>query len=233
MINISNDLLNTENPNTLIFDNTYNPPASYQWGIRNVRVIEPLVSPPLIAPMTTPTNQSILTLSGTKLPGTSIWINGIEKVALDSQTSWSCNVTLTEGPNNISVTAKDASLNESDPVVINIVLDTQLPTVSLTNIVDGQYLNSIINVIAEASDNLGVAKVVFYLDTDLKVTDDTYPFVWLWNVGSYANALYHLKAVTYDLAGNTAEAGVNVTVDTTPPSISITYPPDGEVYFGD
>ena len=225
--------IDTDSPNALVFDNTYNPPANYQWGIRNVHIIEPLVSPPTVDEVASPTNQTILTLSGTKAPQTSIWINGIETAPLDSLENWTSNFTLTEGQNHLIITAKDAALNESDPVFVDIILDTQIPTVSFSNIVDGQFLNSSLNVIAETSDNLEVTKVEFYLGTDLQKTDEDTPYVWLWDVNSYTDAPYTLKAVAYDTTGNTADAIVNVIVDTAAPSISITSPPDGTVYFGD
>ncbi|MBA7549401.1 hypothetical protein ES705_41882 [subsurface metagenome] len=63
--------------------------------------------------ITSPTNISPQILSGTKETNTSIWINGVEVVPLNSSTDWSYSYNLSEGANNISITSRDAAGNES------------------------------------------------------------------------------------------------------------------------
>ncbi len=65
---------------------------------------------------------------------------------------------------------------------------------------------------ANASDNVGVAKVLFYEGTTLKCTDTTYPYSCNWSVPSKPNVTYTLKAVAYDAAGNSTSSLVTVTV---------------------
>ncbi|MBA3062007.1 MAG: DUF1565 domain-containing protein, partial [Atribacteria sp.] len=63
------------------------------------------------------TNVSIQVLFGTKETNTSIWLNGVEVVSLNSSTDWSYSYNLSEGNNNISVTSRDAAGNESSAIL--------------------------------------------------------------------------------------------------------------------
>ncbi len=74
-----------------------------------------------------PTNVSPQTLSGTKEPNASIWINGVEVVPFDSSVNWLYSYNLSEGTNNISITSRDASGNESAAITTIIMLDTSAP----------------------------------------------------------------------------------------------------------
>ncbi len=88
---------------------------------------------PTIATLPLFTDQASYTLTGTKTTGTSIWINGVEVVALNDETTWIATVSLQEGDNTFTVIAKDAAGNASTPNVATIVLDT-LPAV-ISNLV--------------------------------------------------------------------------------------------------
>ncbi len=81
-------------------------------------------------PPPTVTTLSSLTIGGTKTPGTSIWINGTQVVALDDLTTWSAQVTLTEGDNILVIVAKDDLGTPSAPVTINIVVDNLPPSIT-------------------------------------------------------------------------------------------------------
>lgn len=92
-----------------------------------------LPAQPTLNAVTSPTNISPQILSGTKEANTSIWINGIEVVPLDSSTDWFYSYNLSEGTNNISITSRDAAGNESASITTTIVLDTIFPTVPTLN----------------------------------------------------------------------------------------------------
>jgi len=96
-----------------------------QWNI-TINDITPPAQPTLNT-ITSPTNISSQTLSGAKEVDTSIWINGVDVVLLDSSVNWSHSYNLTEGTNNISVTSRDAAGNESTPITTTIILDTSAP----------------------------------------------------------------------------------------------------------
>jgi hypothetical protein len=69
-------------------------------------------------------------LTGTKTPGASIWINGIQVVPSDSATTWSASVTLQEGDNALVITARDAAGNVSAAHTVTIVVDALPPVIT-------------------------------------------------------------------------------------------------------
>ena len=85
--------------------------------------------------MLSPTNVSPQTLSGTKEPNTSIWINGTEVISINFDIAWLYTFDLFEGNNNISIISRDVSGNESTAVTIDIVLDTIAPEAPTLNAV--------------------------------------------------------------------------------------------------
>lgn len=95
-----------------------------QWNI----TINDITSPaqPTLDTVLSPTNVSPQTLSGTKESNTSIWINGVEVVPLNSSTDWSYSYNLSEGTNNISITSRDAAGNESSAVLTTIEYDLNI-----------------------------------------------------------------------------------------------------------
>lgn len=89
------------------------------------------LSKPIIDPYTNPTSESTVTFSGTKEAFTSIWMDGIEKAALDADTTWSAQALLSEGENSINVTAKDSRGGESAAEAIVVLLDTTPPVMTI------------------------------------------------------------------------------------------------------
>lgn len=117
--------------------------------------------------------------------------------------------------------------------------DVVAPTgVALTAPVAAATVSGTVPVAASATDNVGVARVVFAVrvgttTTDIE-TDTTAPFSVNWNTGTTANGAATLIATAFDAFGNsTASAGVAVTVnnvpDVTPPTVSLTAPVAGNV----
>jgi len=90
-------------------------------------------------PVTTATSQ---TLTGTKTPGTSVWVNGVEVVPLNDDTIWTATIPLMEGDNVLVIVTKDAAGNESTSTTVTIVVDSLPPVVSEVTFVDpdGQTL---------------------------------------------------------------------------------------------
>lgn len=91
--------------------------------------------------------------------------------------------------------------------------DIQPPTVSITNPVDGSFVNRgrSVTISADASDNVGVKKVDFYINNSLLRSDKTKPYTASWRVPYTRNAVYVIKAVAYDSSNNTRETSISVT----------------------
>jgi Big-like domain-containing protein len=116
-------------------------------------------------------------------------------------------------------------------------LDTTPPSSAITSPAAGATVSGTTNVVATASDNVGVTRVEFYLDNALQSTSTVAPYQWSWNTTTAANGAHSLTSKAYDAAGNVGtSAVVTVTtsngVDTTPPSTSITSPANGATVSG-
>ena len=140
-----------------------------------ITIILDTVSPlaPVLNPVITPTNTSIQIISGTKEADTSIWINAIERISINSSTLWSINVSLLEGNNTLNIIAKDAVLNESLVNQANILLDTSAPTIPEV-IDDGIYTtdNSELHASWASSDpETGIVEYQYAIGTSAGGTD--------------------------------------------------------------
>ncbi|WP_321365273.1 LamG-like jellyroll fold domain-containing protein [uncultured Desulfuromusa sp.] len=107
-------------------------------------------SPPTVnLASTTITSSSSFLLSGTREPGTSIWINGQEMVAYDeSATDWQATVTLHYGANLFNIVSRDVNGVSSRARSLSLILDNQPPQVVSTFPADGtqtQNASSAIN----------------------------------------------------------------------------------------
>lgn len=100
---------------------------SIQWNIRINDITPP--AQPTLDTVLSPTNVSPQTLSGTKESNTSIWINGVEVIPVNSDTTWLYSYNLSEGENNISIISKDTVGNESNEIYTTIILDISAPTI--------------------------------------------------------------------------------------------------------
>lgn len=91
--------------------------------------------------------------------------------------------------------------------------DSTPPTVSITSPTNGSIVkrNNRLTIRAIASDNVKVTKVEFYVDNNLRCTDNTASYTCKWRVPSGRNITYTILAKAYDAAGNSATATIKVT----------------------
>jgi glucose/arabinose dehydrogenase/PKD repeat protein len=95
--------------------------------------------------------------------------------------------------------------------------DNTLPQVSVTAPANGASVNGIVNVTADATDDVGVARVQFLVDgVDTGTPDSTAPYALAWDTRSVPNGAHTLRARAFDAAGNSRlSAGVDVNVANT------------------
>jgi hypothetical protein len=115
------------------------------------------------------------------------------------------------------VTAQDAVGNVSQPsneANASVAGDTTPPTVSLTGPSASATVSGVVTVSANASDDVLVAGVQFFLDGNpLGAEDTTAPYAVAWNSTTASNGTHTLTARARDGAGNqTTSASVTVTV---------------------
>jgi chitodextrinase len=95
----------------------------------------------------------------------------------------------------------------------NTPSDTQVPTVDLTSPVNDAKVNGTVKMQATATDNTGISKVEFYVNSSLVKTSTAAPHSYDWATDAIANGTYLLSAKAFDTAGNTSSDSVSVTVE--------------------
>lgn len=79
-----------------------------------------------------------VTINGTKDANTSIWVNGVQQVAIDNNLTWVITgYSVSEGTNNLAITARDYSSNISEATNLIVERDTSVPstpTISYTSV---------------------------------------------------------------------------------------------------
>ncbi|HLK62895.1 MAG TPA: Ig-like domain-containing protein, partial [Bryobacteraceae bacterium] len=108
--------------------------------------------------------------------------------------------------------------------------DTTPPSISISSPLPNSTISTTVTVSASASDNVGVARVQFLVDsTPIGAAILTPPYSTTLNPALFANGPHTLVAVATDHAGNSGSASIaitiaNATADTLPPTVSITAP---------
>lgn len=145
----------------------------------------------------------------------------------------------------VSVRAVDAagnvsSANGSDGIVINTSLDTQDPTITITEPLDGVTTSGYLHVVATASDDIGVRGVQFQVDgVDLWTEDSDLPFETWVDSSKYVDGPHVISAEVRDGVGKVATDTMTVTfdqsapiLDTQAPSVSWFFPAEGATVSG-
>jgi len=118
-----------------------------------------------------------------------------------------------KGKHTLQTVAHDTAANVAESLLVTeTVADMIPPAVAIASPLNGTIVsrNSMFTITATASDNVGVAKVEFYMANKLLATDTSSPYSAAWKVPAKAG-LYTIKVVAYDAAGNTASAMSAVT----------------------
>ncbi len=89
------------------------------------------INAPSLDPVESPTNQTIVPLTGTKRAYTSVWINGKEVVPMDAEEVWVATVRLTDLHNIFTITTKDEEGLESEAIELSLDYDPVPPTADM------------------------------------------------------------------------------------------------------
>ena len=148
--------------------------------------------------------------------------------------SWD-STTVTTGMHTLFAVATDTAGNTATSTTISVTVDRTLPTVSMTAPSGGALISgTAVALSATASDNIGIAQVDFYRDSNILVgTDNTAPYGMSWDSTSTTNGAHTIFAIATDTVGNTRTSSViNVTVDNTGPTVSMSAPANGGLVTG-
>ncbi|MFH1352060.1 MAG: Ig-like domain-containing protein [bacterium] len=118
----------------------------------------------------------------------------------------------TDGTHTLKAITYDTS-EQTDTDQIAVTADNTPPDVSIINPPDGSISSGTVNISAAASDNIGISKVEFYIDGDLKSTDSSSPYNWDWDTISYGESTHTVKVIAYNTANQIKSATHTVTVD--------------------
>jgi len=110
--------------------------------------------------------------------------------------------------------------------------DVEPPTVEIIEPEDGSYVHGLITIKANASDNVAVDRVEFYINGSLVYTDYNTPYEYEWNTTGWADGTYVINATAYDTSNNTNYDTIIITVDNTPPQGQILAPVDNSYVHG-
>ncbi|MGB9106500.1 MAG: Ig-like domain-containing protein [Terriglobales bacterium] len=144
--------------------------------------------------------------------------------------NWNTSALIQGSSHTVSAVAYGNNGKTAPSSVVTVAIkDTTPPTVAITNPANNASVSGTVTISASASDNVGVAKVEFYLDGALLTTNVSPPYSATWNTNTASLGSHTLMARAYDQAGNsTTSAAVSVNVvDTTPPTVAVTSPANG------
>ena len=169
---------------------------------------------PTLDPLTSPTNKTTITLTGTKPAGTSIVINGQMRVALNDATNWSCNYPLAEGNNTLLITARDAAGKGSAPIspAPVITLDTTPPVFTID-----VYKNPATSAKQALSGGKEPGCIV-KLNGVLLFDASDRNVAWSHDITLVDGMTNHLVFTATDSIGNTITKNLDILFDSTPPA---------------
>lgn len=153
---------------------------------------------------------------------------GNHREGYESETAWAADgITLHPGTNNIVVTAEDVKgLRTTRHLRVvagsgSPTPDTTAPVVRLASPGCASAVWGGIRVVAEASDNTGVAKVDFLVDGRVLSTAASPPYAWDWDTSTTGEGTVTLGVTAYDHAGNHATSSFPVTVQPSPSQFEV------------
>lgn len=167
------------------------------------------------------------------------YVNGVLKATVPASPyvySWDTSV-LPPGSYTLMTKAYDAAGNvgQSPSVVVNVANDLTAPTVSLTSPGNNMTVSGAVSIAANATDNVGVSRVEFYLNNSLISATNVPPYTYTWDSKTVANGVYTLMAKAYDAAGNLGQSQtltINVSNDMIAPSVTLGSPLSGSTVSG-
>ena len=87
------------------------------------------------------------------------------------------------------------------------------PSVTITEPSDGDSVSGNVSISADASDDLGVVRVEFYVDGVLKYSDSSSPYGFTWDSTEVADGSHEILAIAYDTSNQTATHSITVSTN--------------------
>jgi len=175
----------------------------------------------------------VLIINGTASDASTIVavkVNGVLTQTSDGFANWNTFVTLQEGDNQIVVSAEDEHGNVNEQaVVLNISLDTKPPAIVVNSPADGAVLNSGAKVTVNGTATDAHAIISLTVNGVSAHSTDGYA-TWTVDLTNLDDGENQIAVVAKDEYNNESDAvTLTVTIDSTPPTVSVSSPADGAV----
>ncbi|MCS7299187.1 MAG: Ig-like domain-containing protein [Spirochaetia bacterium] len=185
------------------------------------------------------TNVTSLAVSGTALNTATVFYRlgttGIFSIA-SGTSSWSTpSLTLTSGTNIVQVFATNAAGMSSSTQQIIIVVDNNPPSIAISSPSDNDIVPASFSVSGTANDTgvSGLKAVYLRVGTSGGFGQVSGTSSWSTNLNITTSGSYTIQVYSVDNVGNTSStSSINITVDATPPTVSISSPANGSTVPG-
>ncbi len=160
---------------------------------------------------------------------TGVWLDGVQVTDLSKTESLGSTPIgrLQLGDNS---TARTYDVAFDDVVADISPIEMTPPTVTLTDPVANAVVRQSVSLAANASDNVALDRVEFFVNGTLVGSDYTAPYNVIWNSATSPDGPVTITARAVDVGFNvTDSAGRAITVDNTPPDTVINSGPSGTV----
>ncbi len=215
----------TEGPNVLFVNAT---DAAGNTASDMVTIVSDTVKPKLA--IDTPANLSVSPTNIVRVAGTSdfgayLTVNGFSVVVAPRGT-WSVDLALPEGPNAIVAAAAD-QVGNLNVAAVGILVDSDVPQITLASPLPALTNRSSIDVSGRVTDTKVLALVARCGQLIRPLTFDPATGSFRTEFTGLPDATYTVEITAVDAAGRSTTVGSDVLVDTTPPVVRLTTPPDG------
>ena len=206
-------------------------------------------TPPPTVTISTPAPSAILravvivqgnATAPTSLSSIELWVDGA-KSSTTTAASFSFNwdtTAATNGPHTLTVKAFEPS-GVSGQASVNVSVTNYTatpPAVTISTPANVSTVAGLVPVQGMATDSVAVVSIQLVVDGTPSATTSSSPFSFNWNSSLASNGNHTLTVKASDAAGNVGQASTTVSVsnqtDTTPPTVSITSPVNGQTVSG-
>ncbi len=216
---------------TSFSDNVGSPNINLYYRVKAVNGsnISPVSNPVNISSPASCANNPTVSISSSANPIASgqsvniIW-SSTDTTSCSAYGGWSGNKstsgTETVGPlsqtTTYNISCAGNGINAGNSTIVNVVAqgaDTIHPNVSITSPQEGATVSGLVNISANATDNVGIARVQFAVDgVNLGSPIQSAPFSMSWNSTTVSNGPHSVQVTVWDQAGNDAGTGIGITV---------------------
>lgn len=116
-----------------------------------------------------------------------------------------------------NVTVRNPDGKEGTLYEILVSAEDSAPRLSLDGVDNGSVVGGVVDVVANAADDVRVASVSFELDGALQSTSASFPFIWKWDTSVSSVGTHTVRATATDSAGH--QTAIQSTVSVVQPPV--------------